>query len=109
MDDLKILQKTYDFYLENYNVINKYPKSEKFTLQTETKNTTLKMIQLIIKASKSRHKKPVLFEIDTELETLRILYRLAFDLKFLSKRRYELNSRHLSEIGRLLGGWMRSC
>jgi tRNA A-37 threonylcarbamoyl transferase component Bud32 len=109
MDDLKILQKMYDFYLDNYNVINKYPKSEKFTLQTETKSTMLKMIRLIIRASKAKVKKPILFEIDTELETLRILFRLAHNLKFLSNRRYELNSKLLSEIGRLLGGWMRSC
>jgi len=87
MDDLKILQKMYDFYLDNYNVINKYPKSEKFTLQTETKSTMLKMIRLIIRASKAKVKKPILFEIDTELETLRILFRLAHNLKFLSNRR----------------------
>ena len=56
MNDLTILQKTYDFYLDNYNVINKYPKSEKFTLQTQTKSTMIKMIQLMIKAGKARTK-----------------------------------------------------
>ncbi len=46
MDDLKILQKMYDFYLDNYNVINKYPKSEKFTLQI--KQSDLEAVKEVI-------------------------------------------------------------
>jgi hypothetical protein len=105
--NLIIGQKMYDFYLEHYRVVEKYPKSEKFTLQTETKATMLRMLRLITRAAKAGQKKPLLIELDTELEALRLLLRLAHDLRYLSNRRYALSSQQLSEIGKLLGGWMR--
>jgi len=40
--------------------------------------------KLIIQANKSRYKIPHLFQIDVELEKLRLLIRLAKDLRFLS-------------------------
>lgn len=108
MKELLIYQKMYDCLLENYPVINKFPKAEKFTLQTDIKHTMVHMMRLIIRANKSRTKKAYLYELDMELETLRALIRLAKDLRFLSLRRYELVSKQLNEIGRLLGGWIRS-
>lgn len=108
LNNLIILQKMYDFYLWFYPALGRYPKHEKFVLTTQTKETCVQIMTLIVKANKVRNRKPVLFEIDAELEKLRLLVRLAKDLKYLSIRKYGLVSQKLNEIGRLLGGWMRA-
>ena len=46
-------------------------------------------------------------DIDTELEVFRSLVRLSFRLKFISIKKYEILSRKVNEVGRLLGGWIK--
>jgi len=42
------------------------------------------------------------------LDRLRLLLRMAFDLRCLSPARYEELSRMEREVGRMLGGWRKS-
>ena len=51
-----IHQKIYDFLLYIYPLLTKYPKYEKFSLQTATRNAILEMLQEVIKWDKTiRH------------------------------------------------------
>ncbi|WP_427340948.1 hypothetical protein [Caloranaerobacter sp. DY30410] len=45
-----------------------------------------------------------------ELDTLRALIRLSADpqLRYLSLKKYENWSKMLNEIGRMIGGWIKS-
>ena len=43
-----------------------------------------------------------------QLELLRMFNDLSYDMKFVDEKRYILVSEKLCEIGRLLGGWIRS-
>lgn len=52
-----IHQKIYDFLLYIYPLLTKYPKYEKFSLQTETRNAILEMLQEVIKWDKTATKK----------------------------------------------------
>ena len=63
---------------------------------------------MIVHANKLRQKKGKLYEIDMELEKLRFLIRLAKDLKMMSVSKYGHHCERLDEIGRLLGGWLKS-
>lgn len=42
-------QKIYDFLLYIYPLLSKYPKYEKFSLQTATRNAVLEILQDVIK------------------------------------------------------------
>ena len=42
------------------------------------------------------------------VEKLRVLFRLACDLRHLDMRRYEYAARALNEVGRLIGGWRKA-
>jgi len=107
MKDLIIYQKVYDFMRYFFPIVERFPKHEKFVLQTQIKNCVLEIAKKIIKANKSRNKKPILFEIDVLLEQLRLLIRFSHDRKYLSTKKYEHSSMMLNEIGKLLGGWMK--
>lgn len=107
MQQLVLYQKVYDFLLYIYPIIGRYPKFEKFTLQTQTKNCIVDIQRKIIRANKSSTKKSHLYEADTLLEELKMLIRLAHDLRYIPPRQYENISNKISEIGRLLGGMIR--
>ena len=46
-------QKIYDFLLYIYPLLSKYPKFEKFSLQTATRNAILEILQEVIKWDKT--------------------------------------------------------
>jgi len=106
--ELKILQKMYDLILYIYPVLVQFPKSEKFAMVAEIKNTCFEILKLITRANKEKQKLEHLRQLDASLELLRTQVRLSVDLKFIPTKKYEVISRHLAEVGKMLGGWIRS-
>ena len=95
-------------FLYLHQVLKKFPKSERFTLTQRIENTTLNMLQSIIQANHESDKSDVLKQASVELEKLRILIRLAKDLKFVSIQEYENLSQFTTEIGKMIGGWIKA-
>jgi len=110
LEDLKILQKTYDMILYGNICLKQFPKSEKYALASDIKQSMYTLLRLIIAANKRYYKKTTLQEIDVELDTLRTLIRLSADseLRYLTLKKYENWSRMLNEIGKMLGGWIKA-
>ena len=107
MEKLVLYQKIYDFLLYIYPVVAKFPKHEKFTLQTQIKNSVIDLQRQVIKANKSSTKKSHLYEADVKLEEFKMLIRLAHDLRYINPRQYGVISGKIAEIGRLLGGMIK--
>ena len=107
LENLIIKQKLEDTIEYAYGVFRHFPKSEKFTLVADLKRSLTKMLELIIRANKSKNKFIILMDLDTELEVFRALVRLFFELKFISIKKYEVLSQKVDEFGRLLGGWIK--
>ena len=107
MEKLVLFQKVYDFLLYIYPVIAKFPKYEKFTLQTQLKNCVIDMARYIIKANKSAIKKSHLYEVDVLLEELKMLIRLSHDLRYINPHQYGVICGKTAEIGSLLGGLIK--
>lgn len=108
MRELIIYQKHYDLTLYAFPIINRFPKSQRFVLGQQIETSLLQFGLLIIQANKLRQKRGKLFDADVELEKTRYLVRLAKDLQFLSLNKYENLSQRLNEIGKLLGGWIKT-
>lgn len=106
--ELKILQKMYDLILYIYPVLVQFPKSEKFAMVAEIKKTCFDILRLITRANKEKQKLEHLRQLDASLELLRTQIRLSVDLKFIPTKKYEVISKHLAEVGKMLGGWIRS-
>ena len=43
-----------------------------------------------------------------EIASLKIYLRIAYDLKYLPPKKYEVWSGQLVEIGKMVGGWIKS-
>ena len=108
MEELKILQKTFDMINYAYPALAQYPKGEKFALVADIKRCMDVMLERIIEANKKYYKKTTLQELDVEVEMLKAYVRLSYNLGFLPPKKYEQWSGLVVEIGRMVGGWIKS-
>lgn len=110
MEDLKIAQKIYDMILYGNKALIQFPKSERYVLAADIKTSMYAMLRLCIVANKHYYKKTTLQDLDVELEVLRNLLRLASDpeTRYLPLKKYEVWSKKLDEIGKMLGGWIKA-
>lgn len=107
-EDMKIVQKIFDMMLYAYPALAQFPKSEKFALVADIKKTMDTVLELALEGEKKYHKKTTLRDMDVALLKLRAYIRLSMELKFLPLHKYEVWSKMLVEIGKMLGGWIKS-
>ncbi len=107
-EEMKILQKVFDMMEYGYLALAQFPKSEKFALVTDIKHCMDIMLERCIEAQKKYYKKSTLQEFDVENTKLKAYLRLSFNLGFLPPKKYELWSAKVVEIGKMLGGWLKS-
>lgn len=101
------LEAHYQFLAWLIPVIDRFPKSQRFTLGDRLENTALDVLERLIEATYTRERRAHLQSANLGIEKLRFLLRLSADLTLLDKRRYEHAVRTLDETGRLIGGWLK--
>ncbi len=57
IEDMKIFHKTYEFIKWLHVVLNRFPKSEKYTMAQKIENTSLNFLDNIIRANNDFDKK----------------------------------------------------
>jgi hypothetical protein len=88
--------------------LRQFPKSERHVLSAEIRHSMWALLRLVIVCNKRHFKKTTLQELDAELDLLRAQVRLAQTLGYLDFRRYERWATLNDEIGRMVGGWIKS-
>lgn len=106
-NSLLILDRAYEATKYAYITLKYFPKSEKHVLAADIRQDFYRMIEYIIIANKKREKLYDLFQLDVHLNSLQYKVRLAKDLEYIPFKKYEILSEKLSEIGRMLGGWIK--
>ena len=107
MEELPIIQKTYDLILWYAPHINKWPRDTKFILGDRIQNALYDLLETLITARYDPQRLAILQKTNARLDTLRFLTRLSRDLKIMDIRRYEYASKAMVDIGRDLGGWIK--
>jgi hypothetical protein len=102
------VQKCYDLVLWLLQVIEKFPRSHRFTVGDRLATAALDVLEDLVTAAYSRSKREQLERANQRLHRVRFLTRLSKDLKILSHRSYEVAAERTDEVGRLIGGWLRS-
>lgn len=108
--DIPILRKTYDLYKLFYEYSVHFPKKDRLVMGRRCENLLLELIEKIIKASKlhKENKMPVLFEASLKIDLLKIFMRLIKELRMIDLKKYTALQEGLFEIGKMLGGWIKS-
>jgi hypothetical protein len=107
MQELSIVQKTYDLIKWYVPLINRLPRDHKFQLGNRIVETLYKFLESLIEAKYSRQKQAKLEGLNVSLSVLRYQTRLLFDFSLFSAQRYEYVSNRIDEIGNELGGWLK--
>lgn len=85
----------------------KFPKRLRFTLTNRIDNLALDVFEQLVQARYSRERQAVLERINLELETLRLLLRMAHDRQVLDTRAFAHACEEIDAAGRMVGGWLR--
>lgn len=87
----------------------KFPKSERFRMAKRLEDTAFSFYELLIEATRStKRKRQLLIQADVQLEKLRLFVRMSVRRKLTSVPQYHFVSGILVEIGKLLGGWLKT-
>ena len=89
-------------------LLNQYPKAEKFSLAQDIRNSMNQILRLTIAEEKKKSKLTTLEYLDVENETLKRLLCVSMELKYLSRHHYGVWETKLVEIGKMIGGLMKS-
>jgi len=108
--DIPIFKKTYDLYKSFYGFRETVSKQDRYTLWQRCENLILDILENILWASQlpKSEKIPILEKTSLRLNFLRVFIRLSKEIKMLDNKKYILLQDSVDEIGRMLGGWLRS-
>ncbi|MEM1346000.1 MAG: diversity-generating retroelement protein Avd [Pseudomonadota bacterium] len=98
----------YRFLLWLIPTVEKFPRTQKFLLGDRIQATALDVLERLAEVTYTRERRRLLHSANLGLQKLRLLLRLAHDLRHLDPRRYEHAARQIDEIGRLVGGWLKA-
>ena len=108
--DIPIFQKSYDLYKQLHEYRRLIPKQDRYTVYEKAEQSLLSVISHIFKAgTANKESKYILLQrASTELNLLRVFIRLLKDIKAIYNKKYIVIQSEVDEIGRMLGGWIRS-
>jgi hypothetical protein len=88
--------------------LDKFPRSRRFTLGERLEGGLLDVLDLLVEAAYTRNKENPLRRANLRLEMVRHLWRLSYELRAVAIRQYEHGAKLMDELGRQIGGWLRS-
>jgi hypothetical protein len=92
--------------------LRSYPKSERYVLAADTRRACILVGRYIYRADAvsvlTGEKREMLRQADMALVDLKLLIRLGMLLEYLPIKKYELLIGYTTEIGKMLGGWIKS-
>lgn len=108
--DIPIFKKSYDLYKDFYTIRLSVPKQDRYTLWQKCESLLIEVLEGILFASQQSklEKLPTLEKTSVKLNFLRVCIRLMKDVKAIDVKKYVIIEANLDEIGRMLGGWIKS-
>lgn len=108
--DIPIFKKSYELYAMLYGYRSNVPRQDRYAIWQRSEDVTLDIIEGILLASQTRQseKTPILERVSVKLNLLRVFFRLMKETKTVDARKYVALQAIIDEIGRMLGGWIKS-
>ena len=91
-------------------ILLKLPRTEKFNIGHEIKTSMFEILKNILIASKIEKGKRLGFYnlVDSHIYYQRICIRIMYNSKWIDEKKYKYSNELLSEIGKILGGLIKS-
>ena len=102
------LEACYQLLLWLIPTLESMPRRQKFQVGDRLQSQAQDVMDTLIEAAYTRERGPLLRQANVGLEKLRYGVRLAKDLELLPFKQYEHAARLIDDLGRQVGGWLRS-
>ena len=108
--DIPIFKKSCDLYKTFHEYHRLIPKKDRFTTYERAENVLLDVMSGIFRAgAESKEIKfSTLGEVSVQINLFRVFVRLMKDVKAIDNKKYTIIQSEVDEIGRMLGGWIKS-
>lgn len=113
-EDFKMKNKVWEMLEYAGPQLEEFPRAKRGLAQ-KIDGTMLDILELVIMLENKHYKKTTLGELDTKVDVLRHLIRLAASAKYtrsakpcLPMKKYEMMARYINEIGCMVGGYYKS-
>lgn len=106
---LQLIPKSEKYIEYILQMIIKLPRTEKFSIGNEYKQSMYEMLRNIMYLSKIEQNQAlnILNKIDAELNTQRIFLRIMKNNKWIDERKFKIAMEQIYEIGKILGGLLK--
>ena len=81
------MEAMYRFMLWLIPAVEKFPRSQKFLLGDRIQTTALDVLERLIEATYTKARRPALLQANLGIEKLRLLFRLASEMRYRNFRR----------------------
>ncbi len=108
--DIPIFKKTNQIYETFYSYRLTISRQDRYTLWQKCENLILEVIEGILLASQlsKQEKLPTLERTSLKLNLLRVFLRMMKNIKVIDMKKYIILEEMIDEVGRMLGGWIKS-
>lgn len=108
--EIPIVKKVYELYKDFHLLRTKVPKEDRYTIFQKCDNLILELLEDLLEASRlyKSQKLSALEKAGGKLSFMRIFFRLLKDVGSIDIKTYASFEERIDEIGRMLGGWIRS-
>lgn len=103
-----VVEKHYKLILWMLPKIANFPKDQRFLLADRIEQLLLDILELLIEAVYTRHKREILIKVNLKLDVLRFMMRIAKDMKYVNVNSYDFFCQSAVEVGRMVGGWLKT-
>lgn len=108
-EHLPIYKASYDLCLYLEHVVQGFSRYHRYTLGANLRDSARRALKLVVRANSRQDRQAVLLELRVELEGLKVLLRLAHDLKVFSAfSAFEHAITQVIELAKQNEGWLKS-
>lgn len=110
MESSPLFARTFDFLSWLLPRIQSFPRPQRFGVTQRLQNAALDFQELIVEADTARgaERRDWLRRADAALNKVRLYLRLCREWGWLTPGQYQHAAQMITEIGRLLGGWIKT-
>ena len=108
--NLSLIQKLVKIYKLWQDYLYNFPKTSRYTLGAKIDNLFIETTENIIKAGYADKAEKIIFQkrASAKLDLLKFFLQVAWEIDSLENKKYITLSEKLNEVGRMLGGWIKS-
>ena len=90
-------------------VIIKMPRTEKFSIGAEYKQSMYKMLEIILYVEKTSDSEKLRYinKVDSELNVQRIFLRIMAKNQWIDKKKFDVAMEQIYELGKIIGGLIK--